>query len=107
MSGDDLGGFAPPPFSPADAQQTLRRELRALGLSEREGRFERQGQVIARIESPAGSERAGEALQVARVKRPSRTTPEWQSRELRNGADVRNFVADLKKQLALWSDRDD
>ena len=49
----------------------------------------------------------GDALRAARVKRPSRTSPEWQERRLRSSADVRDFVADLKKQLALWSDRDD
>ena len=30
-------GFAPPPFKPDEALQKLRRELRELGLTEREG----------------------------------------------------------------------
>jgi hypothetical protein len=98
---DDLAGFAPPPFKPDEALQTLRRELRALGLAEREGLFERRGTPIARAAV------AGAVLQAARVKRPSRTSPEWLGKDLKNGADVRSFVADLKKQLALWSDRDD
>jgi hypothetical protein len=100
MSEDALGGFAPPPFQAAESLQRLQRELRALGLKEREGRFERAGLPIARAET------AGDTLSAARVKRPSRT-PDWQARTLRSGADVRDFVADLKKQLALWSDRDD
>jgi hypothetical protein len=44
---DDVG-FAPPPFQPEEALQRLRRELRELGLSEREGVFERRGLAIAR-----------------------------------------------------------
>ena len=44
----DEFGFALPPFKPDEALQTLRRELRALGLTEREGRFERRGVLIAR-----------------------------------------------------------
>ena len=98
---DDLPGFAPPPFKPDAALQALRRDLRALGLTEREGRFERRGTPIARAAV------AGAALQAARVKRPSRTSPEWLGQELKNGADVRNFLADLKRQLSLWGDADD
>ena len=94
-------GFAPPPFKPDDALQTLRRELRTLGLGEREGRFERRGVCIARAAVD------GDLLRAARVKRPSRSSPEWMDNVLRSSADVRDFVADLKKQLAQWSDRDD
>ena len=75
--------------------------LRDLGLVEREGRFERRGSVIARAVVD------GELLRAARVKRPSRTSPEWIDKPLRSSADMRDFVADLKKQLAQWSDRDD
>lgn len=94
-------GMAPPPFRPDEALQKLRRELRDLGLTEREGRFERRGSLIAR----AAVE--GDALRAARVKQPTRGSPEWIENVLRSGADVRSFVADLKTQLALWSDRDD
>ena len=94
-------GFAPPPFKPDDALQALKRELRALGLTEREGRFERKGTPIAKAVV------GGDGLDAARVKRPSRTSPEWLPKKLRSSADVRVFVADLKKQLAQWSDSDD
>ncbi len=97
---DDLG-FAPPPFKPGDALQALQRSLRDLGLTERAGLFERRGVAIARAAV------AGDTLAAARVKRPSRTSPEWLAKALRNSADVRAFVADLKTQLAMWSDRDD
>ena len=100
MSNDEFG-FAPSPFKPEDALAGLARSLRELGLVERAGRFERRGTAIARAVVD------GAALRAARVKRPSRTSPEWQERVLRSSADVRDFVADLKKQLAQWSDRDD
>jgi hypothetical protein len=93
--------FAAPPFKPAEALQRLARELRALGLAERAGVFERRGIAIARGAVD------GAVLQAARVKRPSRSSPEWQPRTLRSSADVRDFVADLKQRLAQWSDRDD
>jgi hypothetical protein len=100
MSDDDIG-FAPPPFDAGEAHAKLRRELRALGLTEREGRFERQGQVLARATVAEGQ------LQVAMVKRPSRTSPEWQARTLTGHAGLRDFVAELKKRLAGWNERDD
>ena len=100
MPTEDLG-FSLPPFKPDDALQTLKRDLRALGLTEREGRFERRGTPIARAAVD------GAVIKAARVKRPSRSSPEWLEKTLRSSADLRDFVADLKKQLAQWSDRDD
>ena len=93
--------FAPPAFEPDEALQRLKRELRALGLTERAGQFERRGIAIARAAV------ADQALAAARVKRPSRSSPEWQPRVLKSGADLRDFVADLKQRLAQWSDRDE
>ena len=97
---DDLE-FAATPFQPDEALQRLQRDLRALGLTERDGRFERRGLPVARAAV------LGAALSAARVRQPRRTGPEWLDRVLRSSADVRDFVADLKKQLPLWSDRDD
>ncbi|MDO9284193.1 MAG: hypothetical protein Q7U26_04800 [Aquabacterium sp.] len=94
-------GMALPQFKPDEALLKLRCDLRDLGLTEREGRFERRGSLIARAAVDAGT------LRAARVKRPARTSPEWIEKVLRSSADVRDFVADLKRQLALWSDRDD
>ena len=94
-------GFAPPPFRPEEALSKLKRDLRDLGLTEREGRFERRGVAIARAAVEDLTVRA------ARVKRPVRSSPEWQDKVLKCSADARDFVADLKKQLAQWSDRDD
>jgi hypothetical protein len=99
MSDDGLG-YTPPPFKPDEALQRGKRELRELGLTEREGRFERKAQQIARLALD------GATLKAAVVKRPGRT-PEWTEKTLRSSADLRDFVADLKKKLATWSDRDE
>jgi hypothetical protein len=101
MSDADLGGFAPAPFKPEEALQKLKRELRELGLVEREGRFERKGVQIAKAAVD------GAVLQAAVVKKPSRNSPEWQPKTLKSSADVRDFAADLKRKLAAWGDRDD
>ena len=97
----DDSGFAPLPFKPGEALHTLQRELRGLGLAERAGRFERRGTAIARAVID------GAVIRAARVRRPSRSSPEWLDKVLRSSADLRDFVADLKQQLAHWSDRDD
>ena len=97
----DDWGFAPPPFKPDEALQRLRRDLREAGLTEREGVFERRGVRIARLAVD------GAVIKAETVKRPSRSSPEWQARALKSGADVRDYVAELKKKLAAWSDSDD
>lgn len=97
----DEWGFAPPPFKPDEALQRLKRDLREAGLAEREGRFERRGTPIAMASID------GASLLAAVVRKPVRSSPEWHSRTLKSSADVRDFVADLKKKLAAWSDSDD
>ena len=97
---DDFG-FAPPPFKPDDALAGLKRGLRELGLSERAGVFERRGVAIAKAAID------GATISAAVVKKPSRSSPEWQTKALKSAADARDFVADLKRKLAGWSDRDD
>jgi hypothetical protein len=94
--------FTLPPFKADEALQRLKRELRDAGLTEREGRFERKGQVLAR----AALSDDGAVLRVATVKKPTRA-PEWQEVTLRDAAQVRDFVADLKRKLKQWSDSDD
>ena len=47
------------------------------------------------------------AIAAALVRRPSRSSPEWQPLALKSAADVRDFTALLKKKLAEWSDNDD
>ncbi len=94
-------GFELPAFKPDGALQRLRRDLRALGLTEREGRFERGGHAIARAAVD------GATLQVALVRRPARS-PEWTTQKvLKDSAQVRDFVALVKRSLAGWSDSDE
>ena len=100
MTADDPG-FAPPPFNPDEALQRLKRELRELGLAEREGVFERRGLAIARVRID------GAQLTAAIVQRPSRASPQWRSRTLASGSAVRDFSAALKTALQQWGDRDD
>ena len=97
----DEFGFAPPPFKAGEALVGLKRSLRELGLTEREGRFERRGVTLVRAAVD------GDAIDAALVKRPSRNSAEWVPRQLRSSAEVRDFVAVVKKALTLWSDRDD
>jgi hypothetical protein len=94
-------GFAPPPFKPDEALQRLKRELRELGLTEREAVFARRGLAIARVSVE------GAQLAAAIVQRPSRNSPQWRSRTLASSAAVRDFAADVKKALQQWGDRDD
>ena len=98
---DESLGFAPPPFKPDEALQRLQRELRGLGLGEREGLFERRGLAIARVRLDAGQ------LTAARVRQPSRNSPQWQSRALDSHAAVRDFIAELKKAMQSWRDGDE
>lgn len=102
MNGDNDSpfAFAPAPFKPEEALLRLQRDLRGLGLSEREGAFERRGLKIARASIADGQ------LTAAIAKLPARA-PDWQSRNLGSSADLRDFVADLKKRMTSWNDRDD
>ncbi len=99
MADDDVG-FAPPPFDAQAALQKAKRELRELGLAERAGVFERRAQAIAKVAVD------GAVLKAAVVKRPGRS-PEWTEKTLKDHAQLRDFVADLKKKLATWNDRDE
>ena len=101
VSPEDFDGFALPAFKPEEALAGLTRSLRDLGLAPRAGVFERRGTAIARAAVD------GAVLRAARVKRPSRNSPEWMDKTLKNSADVRSFVTELKQQLALWSDSHD
>lgn len=101
MSDDGDWAIPLPAFKPEDALAGLKRSLRELGLAERADVFERRGTAIAKAAVD------GTTIAAAVVKKPSRNSPEWQARMLKTGADVRDFVADLKRKLAGWSDRDE
>ena len=98
---DDGFGFALPAFKPDEALQRARRELREMGLAERNGQFERAGLGIAKLALD------GATLKASTVKRPSRSSPEWTHKTLSSSTMLRDWTAELKKKLAGWSDRDD
>jgi hypothetical protein len=99
MPDDDT--WAPPAFDAAAALATLRRSLRELGLTEREGRWEQRSVAIARAAID------GDAIAAAVVRRAARGSPDWQMRHLKSGADLRDFLSDVKRRLAACGDRDD
>jgi len=94
-------GFAAPAFKVDEALVRLRRDLREAGLVERGGVFERRGTAIARVAAGVG------VVDAAIVERPSRRSPQWRARTLASGAQVRDFVDLVKKQLGAWSQDDD
>ena len=97
----DEPGFAAPAFNPEAALLRLKRELRDMGLAARAGVFERRGLAIARAAVD------GTHIAAAMVQRPSRASPQWRARTLKNSADVREFAVTLKQALQQWGDRDD
>ena len=100
-AGDGANFFAAPPFDPAAALLQLQRALRALGgLTERGPRFEWKGRPAVALAVEGGQ------LQVQLARRPA-VRPEWESRTLKNGADVRKFGDDVKQRLSRWKDADE
>ena len=90
--------FAPPPFKPDEALVQLKRTLRDLrSLAERGNGFDLQGQRVIELGVDGG------ALQARVAKRPARS-PEWDTRTLKNSADVRQFTDEIKRRLGRWSD---
>lgn len=89
--------FAPPPFKPDEAIVQIKRSLRDLRtLNERSTGFELKGQPVIELAVD------GVAIRARIAKRPARS-PEWETRVLKNSADVRQFTADVKKRLEQWS----
>jgi hypothetical protein len=90
--------FAPPPFKPDDALVQLKRALRELRpLTERGNGFELQGLRVIELSVD------GASLQARVAKRPARS-PDWETRTLKNSADVRQFTDNIKRRLGRWSD---
>jgi hypothetical protein len=90
--------FAPPPFNPDEALVQLKRSLRGLKpLAERGEGFELQGMRVLELRSDAG------VIAVRLARRQSRS-PEWDSLLLKNSADVRKCVDEVKKRLARWTE---
>jgi len=90
--------FAPPPFKPAEALLQLKRSLRELKpLAERGDGFELQGMRVIELGSDDSSI-------TARLARRQSRTPEWDKVVLKNSADVRKCVDEVKKRLSRWTE---
>lgn len=99
MSDDDSFGFALPAFKPDDALQALQRAARDLKLSARGAGFELRGKPVLQASVE------GENLQV-RLARKLAMTPEWDRQTVRNAAEQRKLIDELKKRLARWDQED-
>jgi hypothetical protein len=96
MTSDNF--FAPPPFKPDAALVQLKRSLRELRpLVERGEGFELQGQPVLQLGAQT------DHLQVRIARKPARS-PQWDTRQLRNAAEVRSFIDEVKRRLARWSE---
>jgi hypothetical protein len=98
MSDDFL---APPAFRPAEALPLLKRSLRELRpLAERGDGFELNGLRVIELQADETT------IAVRLAKRPART-PEWDRLVLKNGADVRKCVDEVRKRLVRWMEDSD
>ncbi|MGY4830863.1 hypothetical protein ACVNIS_19990 [Sphaerotilaceae bacterium SBD11-9] len=88
--------FALPAFKPDEALVSLKRQLRDLKpLAERGTSFEIGGKRVVDLAADATT------ITARLAKRPA-TSPEWQTLSLKNSADVRKCVDEVKKRLARW-----
>ncbi len=88
--------FATPPFKPDEALTQLKRSLRELRpLAERGSGFELSGQQVIEFQRE-------EATLVVQLARQPARTPQWDRMVLKNSADVRRCLEDVKRRLARW-----
>jgi hypothetical protein len=90
--------FEPPPFKPADALVQLKRSLRDLRpLAERGDSFELQGQRVVELG-------CDNSVITMRLARRALRSPEWDRLVIKNGADLRKCVDEVKKRLVSWTE---
>jgi hypothetical protein len=98
MSDDDFG-FAPPPFNAEHALQQMKRALRDAKLAERGPGFELRGRRLAELVVVDG------AIEARMARKPA-LTPEWDRSTLKNSADQRRWLDEMKKRLQRWEHDD-
>ena len=96
---DELAGFAPPPFKPADALLQIKRGLRDLKLAERGSGFDLRGKRVVELSADATSITAKLARKLA-------LTPQWDQLAVKSTGDQRKLIDEVKKRLALWDQED-
>ena len=90
--------FSPPSFIPSVAMVQLKRHLRDFrSLAERGDGFELQGYRVVELRSDA-------SFITARLAKRASRSPEWDTLVLKNAADVRKCVDEVKKRLARWTE---
>jgi hypothetical protein len=90
--------FSPPEFRPADSLIQLKRSLRDLRpLVERGDGFELQGQRVVEL-------RCDDSFITVRLARRASRSPEWDTQVLKNGADLRKCLDEVKKRLVRWTE---
>jgi len=95
----DDWGLAPPPFDAGQSLLQLQRALRDCKLSARGKGFELRGKAVVELE-------VKDATVAARLVRRLVNTPEWDAFTVKNAADQRKLIDEVKKRLARWSDED-
>lgn len=96
---DDAWTLPLPAFKPTEALVTARRSLRGLKLAERGEGFEFKARRVVELKL------ADDHL-VARIVRRPAVSPEWETRTLTSGADVRHFIDEVRRRLARWEHDD-
>ncbi len=90
--------FAPSPFNPADSLLQLKRSLRDMRpLVERGEGFDLQGQRVIEL-------RSDDSFITVRIARKALRSPERDTQVLKNGADLRKCIDEVKKRLVKWTE---
>jgi hypothetical protein len=90
--------FLIPDFKPEQALLNLKRALRDLrSLQERGKAFELQGQPVLELSVD------DKLLHARLVKKPARS-PEWETRQCKNSAEVRALQDEVKRRVSRWTD---
>ncbi|HEY6513915.1 MAG TPA: hypothetical protein VI032_18195 [Burkholderiaceae bacterium] len=95
----DDWGIAPPPFDPAQSLLQLQRAMRDNKLAARGTGFELRGKAVVTLEVEDGAI-------AARLARRLASTPEWDRYTVKNAADQRKLIDEVKKRLVRWTDED-
>lgn len=93
-------GFDPPAYKPDAALVQIRRALRELKLAERGDGVELKGQRVAQWRVD------GATIEMRLARRPMATTPEWDVQLLKNTADQRKWLDEVKRRLERWQRED-
>ena len=99
MPDDKDFGFALPAFDADNALVQVRRSLRDLKLTERGSGFELKGKAVVQLAVADGAV-------VVRLARRLALTPEWDRQVVRNGADQRKLLDEVRRRLERWQRED-